>query len=339
MSKEEKVLVIILAETRAHQHTFQRFRDNVLDVLSADLCVCVADNEFEDPSNPFYQHAKYVWKCPEYDDWGNAFDNAQLELGIEAPWRELLAVGDQWLGGVRGVGEHPGSAAILLFFRWFLKQRLIQTKVVEDYDRFVITRSDFMHCLPHVPLSLLENESIWIPYGEDYGGYTDRHIVVNRRDVLEVLAITDSILSEPARLSEEMSHFNHWNLERFIQFAFARRGLTDRVSRYPYSMFAVREIGGRTRWSTGKFNRHFGCYIKYRSEYKRFLRTRRYIRDEADWNPETIAILNAREDAYLRFRRRKKSVERLGKSLVQSAKQAWMKSLCYAKGTSVRKIA
>ena len=120
MSTGEKVLVIVLAETRAHEHTFQCFRENVLDVFSADLCLCVAESEFEDTNNPFYQHAKYIWTCPEHEDWGNAFDKAQREQGTEAPWRKLLAVGDQWLGGVKGVGQQPGSAAILLFFRWFL---------------------------------------------------------------------------------------------------------------------------------------------------------------------------------------------------------------------------
>ena len=156
VTTNEKVLVVVLAETRAHEHTFQAFRENVLDLFSADLCLCVAESEFEDANNPFYQHAKYVWTCPEREDWGEAFDEAQLERGIEAPWRKLLAVGDQWLGGVKGHDQHPGSAAILLYFRWFLRQCLLETDVIHEYDRFIITRSDFMHRIPHVPLRLLE---------------------------------------------------------------------------------------------------------------------------------------------------------------------------------------
>ena len=266
----EAVLVIVLAETRAHEHTFKLFEENVLDVFGADLCLCVADNEREDPDNPFYRRARYVWRYPEPEDWGDAFDEAQRQMGGDADWRRLLRVGDQWLGGVRGEHGHPGSAGILLFFRWFLKERLVATGAIERYDRFVVTRSDFVHRIPHVPLELLDRERIWIPSGEDYGGYTDRHMIASRPHILPALSITDAILAEPDRLAAEMAHYGRWNLERFIKFSFARLGLTKSVRRYPYSMYSVRSVGGHTRWTTGRFVEEFGYYIKYPSEYDRF---------------------------------------------------------------------
>ena len=221
--------------------------------------------------------------------------------------------------------------AIRFFFRWFLRQCLLETDVLHEYDRFIIARSDFMHCIPHVPLRLLEENSIWVAYGEDYGGYTDRHIVVHRRDVLNVLSITDFILSEPEQLAQEMSHFNHWNLERFIRFAFTRQGLAERIKRYPYSMYAVREFGRRTRWSAGEFDRHLGYYVKYRSEYKRVLRVQRYIRKESDWNMKIMNVLNGQEDACLRYMQRRNSWNRLRKYLVLSARQANHKLFSYLK--------
>lgn len=54
----ESVLVIVLAETRAYQYTFDLFKQNLLDRMNADLCLCVANNEREDSSNPFYKHAR-----------------------------------------------------------------------------------------------------------------------------------------------------------------------------------------------------------------------------------------------------------------------------------------
>ena len=36
-----KTLVIILGETRAHQLTFENFKENVIDRLQADLCLCI----------------------------------------------------------------------------------------------------------------------------------------------------------------------------------------------------------------------------------------------------------------------------------------------------------
>jgi hypothetical protein len=36
-------------------------------------------------------------------------------------WREFLKIKDQFLGGIKDPhNQHPGSAGILIFFRWFL---------------------------------------------------------------------------------------------------------------------------------------------------------------------------------------------------------------------------
>jgi hypothetical protein len=295
MKKErptEAVLVIVLAETRAHEHTFDLFKRNVLDNFGADLCLCVADNEREDLDNPFYRHASHVWRYPEPDDWGQAFDEAQRRSGCDVEWRGLLEVGRQWLGGIRGEGQQPGSAAILLFFRWFLKERLLATGTIDRYDRFVVTRSDFVHRIPHTPLELLSRDHIWIPLGEDYGGYTDRHIIASRRDILDVLSITDAILSDPLNLAHAMQHSAGWNLERYIKFSFARMGLARKVRRYPYTMYAVRGVGGRTRWALGRFDEALGYFIKYPGEYERFRLARRLIRGRSDWSAAKIVLLN-----------------------------------------------
>jgi len=288
----ESVLVIVLAETRAHEHTFELFKKNVLDNFQADLCLCVADNAREDPDNPFYGHARYVWRYPEPDDWGDAFDEAQRQSGLTGEWRRLLSVKDQWLGGVQGEGQHPGSAGILLFFRWFLKDRLLATGVIANYDRFIVTRSDFVHRIPHAPLELLDPDYIWIPFGEDYRGYTDRHIIASQKDILDVLSITDAILCEPERLAAEMQHFAHWNLEQFIKFSFARQGLGESVKRYPYTMYSVRPLDGHTRWSEGSFNERLGYFIKYPAEYQRYRLARLLIRDRRDWSAAKIRWLN-----------------------------------------------
>ena len=107
------------------------------------------------------------------------------------------------VGGIKGEPRQPGSAGILLFFRWFLKERLRSTGTIDQYDRFVVTRSDFVHRIPHPPLRILDHRQIWIPLGEDYGGYTDRHIVANREDILRVLSIADPILAEPELLAAD----------------------------------------------------------------------------------------------------------------------------------------
>lgn len=290
--KNESVLVIILAETREHELTFPPFKKNLLDIMNADLCLCVANNHREDTNNPFYQHAKYVWSYDEPDDWGDAFDFIQNKKCLQNDWRKLLEIKDQWLGGIKGCGEHPGSAGILLFFRIFLKESLIKHKLTEKYDRFIVTRSDFMHHVPHVPLKFLNPKYIWIPNGEDYGGYTDRHIIANSNDILTVLSIGDRILAEPLQLHDEMAFHSKWNVEKFIMFSFKNLGLEPKVRRFPYTMYSVRSPDGHTRWSKGCFSERHGYYIKYPDEYKGHQIASLLITKHEDWNKVNISIVD-----------------------------------------------
>jgi hypothetical protein len=76
----EKVLVCMLASTRAHQLTFPRFKKQVLDELNGDLALALAIDEKYDHANPFWQHAKYRWTAPNFNDVGEGFDLAQRWL-------------------------------------------------------------------------------------------------------------------------------------------------------------------------------------------------------------------------------------------------------------------
>ena len=279
----ERVLVIVLAETRAHELTFERFKHNLLDVVDGDLALCVANNEREETDNPFYKHARYTWIYNEPEDWGDAFDEACAEEKGDPNWRKILQIKDQWLGGIKGKEEHPGSAGILLYFRWFLKQQLEREQLVKKYDRFIITRSDFMHQAPHVLLTRLNPSYIWIPEGEFYGGYTDRHIVLSAEHVLEVLSIADDLVKNPDRLINEMQDVSCWNLERFIKFSFKRRGISSLVRYFPYTMFSVRAPNGATRWSKGKYSDELGFFIKYKGEYKRAIVAAKYVEKPEHW--------------------------------------------------------
>ncbi len=204
----------------------------------------------------------------------------------------MLEIGDQWLGGIKGLKGHPGSSGILLFFRLFLKEAIQQNSVLEKYDRFVVTRSDFMHRIPHVPLRLLDDRYIWIPYGEDYGGFTDRHIVVHRRDVLTVLSVADQIIANPKQLYSEMRRSNKWNLEKFIKLSFENLNLTSKIRRFPYTMYTVKSPDAHTRWANGYFHKTLGYNIKYQSEYLNYRMAALIVNDNSGWNSTKITSLN-----------------------------------------------
>jgi len=313
-AQKEKVLVVVLAETRAHELTFESFKASLLDGYSADLALCVAKNSREDASNPFYSNAKYVWSYPEPEDWGDAFDDAQRTLGATGNWRRLLEIRNQWLGGIKGAHQHPGSAGILLYFRWFLKQRLISEGVLDNYDRFIITRSDFVHTVPSPPLELLAGDKIWIPYGEFYGGYTDRHIVAGRSHIVPVLSIADPILARPDELYSKMHGGKDWNLERYIKFAFRDQGLEASVDFLPYTMYSVRALSGHTRWQAGTFHEDLGYFVKYQGEYSRARLARRVIGSSGEWTPfkmwALLRLVDAKEGVGTLRRRLRRAVKR-----------------------------
>ena len=159
-----KTLVIVLSETRAHELTFDNFKKNVLDELNADLCVCIGVKPDYDYTNPYYTHSKYKFVYNEPEDYGDAFEEAYQMLkslnneSNPIHWREFLKIRDQFLGGIKAENQHPGSAGILIFFRWFLLQQLTEHDLIRHYDRFIITRSDYIYQLPHPTLELLEKK-------------------------------------------------------------------------------------------------------------------------------------------------------------------------------------
>ena len=63
-----KTLVIVLSQTRAHELTFANFKQNVIDELNADLCLCIGVKSDYDYDNPYYKLAKYHFLYNEEDD-------------------------------------------------------------------------------------------------------------------------------------------------------------------------------------------------------------------------------------------------------------------------------
>lgn len=303
----ERTLVVVLCETRGHARTFAGFERNLLDVFGADLALCVADNAREDKSNPFYRRARHVWTCPEHDDWGQGFE--ELMPGLHPRWRECAAVGTQWMGGIKSEPGHPGSGGIILFFRIFLRQMLIRDGLLEQYDRFIITRSDFMWDVAHPPAELMDNNCIWIPDGEQYGGLTDRHIVCSSQNILEVLSAADLFTENPDDVAARMPH-RDWNVEQVLKDHFERAGLSPMLRKMPYIMYAVREDGGHTSWSEGTFDAAMGVYVKYPEEYRKSKFAAKVL-GASGWNQATFDYLIRREEYRRMLRRPLRSLEQI----------------------------
>jgi len=354
----QKTLVIILAETRASQLTFTNFKENVIDHLNADLCVCIGVKNDYDYNNPFYNLAKYKFCYNEPNDFSVAFDYAFDEITKNKPkyekldnfnsiygklqsptqltkniiyyktlqenetlnvddipnaneivihtnnfcdnkwknkvyivndntlqikgisqndvitykkplyWREFLKIKDQFMGGIKDKkNQHEGSAGILLFFRWYLLQKLTENNLIDQYDRFIITRSDFIYRLSHPKMEQMNENFIWIPDCEHYGGFTDRHVVLSKNNIKSYLNIFENMVLRSNEYFIKMQNHTQWNLEKLIKFHLLQNNVLHLVREFPYIMYSVREINGTTRWSKGVFSKELGYYIKYQTEY------------------------------------------------------------------------
>lgn len=353
MSGDTKTLVIVLSETRGHELTFSSFKKNVIDVLNADLCLCIGVKREYDYGNPYYKLAKYKFLYDEPDDFGDAFDYAYEILRKKQPkyeklnnintlqgllrsptdttenirhcglyndiddindfndneivihtkefhddlwknqvygimnstnntypneenvitykkslqWREFLKIKDQFMGGVKDKhNSHPGSAGILIFFRWFLLQNIIESGLINQYERFVITRSDYIYQLPHPKVEYMDENNIWIPDCEDYGGFTDRHVVLSNKNIEPYLNIFNNMVIRSNDYYSKMIGKTNWNLEQLIKFHLKQNNVEHLVKNFPYIMYTVRNINGSTRWSEGRWNDNLGYYVKYASE-------------------------------------------------------------------------
>ncbi len=284
-----KTLICVLSETRASKLSWPSFKHNVIDSLKADLALCISVPDDYNYSDPFWQFAKYRWTTKEFADWGSALDEAQISackgaLVSSVDWRTLLSIQDNWLGGViESNAKRAGSGAILLFFRWLLVKHLLNEGILDRYDRFIITRSDFIWPLPHPPLDILTEQHIWIPDGESYGGITDRHAVLSKQNIIDYLSVTDLILKDTENLKVQLKGVQKLNLESYIATALKKNGAYNLIQFFPYAMYTARECLGKTSWSTGVWSEELGYHIKYPSEFEFARQLSEVVETLDDW--------------------------------------------------------
>jgi hypothetical protein len=269
-----RTLVVVLCQTRAHELTFGLFKKNVIDHLGADLCFCGAEPTDID-NDPLIKEAKYTFMLKdEPEDSYDLLEEASQEIirdsgkPVSVHWSLYIKIpGQEFTGGAR---NKQSKSSFLLYYRWLLLKKLREHDLLEEYDRFVITRSDYMWPFKHVDLDLLSPSQVWVPDGEYYGGVTDRHTVLSRHNIEEYLNIFNMMVLRSneyiSMLFETTDNNGVINPEVLIKCHLKAQSIKT-IRTFPYNMFTVRARDGPTSWSTGSYNENLGYCVKYRSEF------------------------------------------------------------------------
>jgi len=177
-------------------------------------------------------------------------------------WREFLKVKDQILGRIKDDdNQHQGSGGISIFFRWFLLKNLIDNDLINMYDRFIITRSEFIYQIPHPKVELMNEKYIWIPDCEHCGGYTDKHVVLSKNNIESYLNILNNFVVRSNDYFIKMKKYDYWNLEKLIKFHLQQNNVIHLVKEFPYVMFGV------LRQCDNSNELDYHIKIKYENEY------------------------------------------------------------------------
>ena len=282
-----KCLVIVICQTRGYKTTWKNFKENVIDSLDADLALCVSKCKSTDS---FRENANYIWEYDDFDDWAEGYDMVQKEIKSDKNWRPVLNIDINRTSCLFGGIKHKntvGSGAVLFYYRWRVLNKIRELQLTTKYDWFIITRSDYLYPVKHVPLSLLSTDSVWIPNGEHYGGVTDRHIICPSQFVERSIDMLEYILTNPSDFLINYKKFlgnKGANPETFIAYYLAKQNIP--VKFVPYFMYVVRELdetinptrfgnAGTTRFSNTNYA------IKYPSE--KIESDKLTITSEDDW--------------------------------------------------------
>lgn len=266
---QEKTLIILIGNARGGEQAWNSLYNNLLDVYSADLCLCFGKNTINN-NNILYDKAKYIFNIEEFMDWSIFYQNILPRANSEYLFKSFLL--GKYTGLAGGISKCIGSGAIIFAFRYIIKNFF--NDVCHNYDRIILTRSDHFYLMKQPYLS---NDRIWVVEGEDYNGITDRHHIFPIKFFDQMLGIIEYMNSEIGFLN--IRRLSSPNPEMVLLSFFKHLNTIKSINRFPRTMFTVATPQDSTRWQkpTHKLPGIENLYIKYITEYnlslKNYLKT------------------------------------------------------------------
>jgi GDP-D-mannose 3',5'-epimerase len=265
---KQRVLVIVIGQARGGDLAWKSLHKFLLRPLNAHLALYISDWQ----TRTFLHNiSQYIWTIPEYTDWGVVFEMAAKLYkndSIAEKWRNYCNIRGIFMGGVANCAP-PGSAGILLAFRWLVQQKILELNLLGKYDWFILTRADELYVCDHHDFFVMNESHALLPTGEYYGGWSDRHIIGKSSVFMRMINITTELVLKPdywfTILQQSGGEFN---LERIQKVMWSHMNIT--VSEFPRSMFTVRTPHDPTRWSQGQSHPEVGIFnlkLKYLDEF------------------------------------------------------------------------
>ena len=195
--------------------------------------------------------------------------------------KQIYSIIFNWVIKQKGPLDQPSGAGFVLLYRHFLLEMIKEQKLDEIYERFIITRSDYMYDAFHPPIDLLNPQYVWIPEGEDWRGYCDRHWVLSKHHLKPCLNLLQPIFCQTNTLFNLMKHKYDWNSESYIKLIFEMNNI--QVKRFPRTQFLVRGSTQSPTWTKGIYNKTLDITIAYPSEYEDAKLNSKKFRNLENW--------------------------------------------------------
>jgi hypothetical protein len=284
----KKTLTIVLGLTREANFTYTSLLSNVLTPLDSDLAFCGSANSHE--SDPILENSKFVWNQPDPIDWSAACDSISLDYGS---WREFGKVPTNLLSG--SFPNQTVGPGLIFAYRWEILRQNITQEILNSYEWFVITRSDFLWEIEHPNVNLLQKDKIYQMDGYTYGGISDRHIIFHREYASKIFAFAKPIFGKDtmikdlfvATLGKTTLHgkpLDHLNFEQYLLFITREFDLENQLTLIPYLGYLIRHEKTATNWSFGVFYPRRNYFIKYPNELAAVSLNKILLRSQANWS-------------------------------------------------------
>jgi hypothetical protein len=154
--------------------------------------------------------------------------------------------------------------------------KLYEHKLIEKYDWFIYSRSDYFYLCEPIDLGFLDRKYLYMPFTENSEGYSDRHWIMDKKLVPIALDLASDIVTN-------WTIYKEWrprnNIEDTIKFHFDRMNIT--AVHVSHAALTIRTSIDGSRFSGREFHPilfQYGVDFKYASE----------LQEASKWCAETL---------------------------------------------------